>query len=47
MRSVLRVRRDAFLDALADQEIAFKIRELDITNLDDAYKHALRLHAVY
>jgi len=47
MRSILRVRRDAFLDALADQEIAFKIRELDIINLDDAYKQALRLHAVY
>jgi hypothetical protein len=40
------IARDAFLDALADQEIAYRIRELDICNTDQAYKHAVRLSAI-
>jgi hypothetical protein len=40
------IARDAFLDALAYQEIAYRIRELDICNIDQAYKHAVRLSAI-
>jgi hypothetical protein len=41
------IARDAFLDAMIDQHVAIKIRELDLGTLDLAYKHAIRLQAVH
>jgi hypothetical protein len=38
--------RDAFLDAMTDQELAFKIREMDVLDIRQANKHAVRLHAI-
>ena len=37
--------RDFFLDALADRELSIKIREKEPTNLDQAFRIALRLEA--
>ena len=36
---------DAFIDALANQELAQKVREREPANLEAAYKHAVRLDA--
>ena len=40
------IARDAFLDALSDQDVAYRIRELDTSNIDEAYKHAVRISAI-
>ena len=39
--------RDAFLEAMIDHECALRIRELDVTTLEGAYKHAVRLQAIH
>jgi hypothetical protein len=39
--------KDAFLQAMQDQECSLKIREMDVATLEDAYKHAVRLQAIY
>ena len=36
---------DAFIDALGDQELAQKVREKEPSNLESAYKHAVRFDA--
>jgi len=40
------IARDALLDALTDQGVAYKIREMDTINIEQAYKHAVRLSAI-
>jgi hypothetical protein len=40
------IARDALLDAMYDKDIALRIRELDTSNIDQAYKHAVRLSAI-
>jgi transposase-like protein len=38
---------NAFIDALLNREIALKIREKDVNNLDEAYVQAMRLESLY
>jgi hypothetical protein len=39
--------KDAFLQAMQDQECSLKIRKMDVGTLEDAYKHAVRLQDIY
>ena len=44
IRSILA--KDAFLEAMIDQDCALRIRELEVNTLDGAYKNAVRLQAI-